>query len=235
MRRAASLILAVALVVLSACATDHSSNSQSTRKSSRTTTPTGLSASNPGCKYIVAGTEKRATPPAADLPTEYLTNAVAEPFVCYDKVTFTFDKGDGTGLPPAYTVEYRKQPFGLKGPDGKGINTSVASFKQAKAVLYVEMVPASTQDQRNPRRFIDTYPGNLRLLLHGMRHVVMVEWVQKLPESLPSATTTTTAVGATAVPPVQRVVWLIGLDAKRRFTVDYASDPEPHVNVLIMR
>jgi hypothetical protein len=60
-----------------------------------------------------------------------------------------------------------------------------------------------------------------------------VEWVQKLPETLPSAATTTTVAGAAA--PVQRVVWLIGLDAKRPFTVDYASDPEPHVNVLIMK
>ena len=238
MRRTASLALAFSLLVaLPACATDRSSSQSTSSKSSGTTQPTGLSATNPGCKYIVAATQRRFTFASSDFPTEYLTSAVAEPFTCYDKVTFTFDKGDGSGLPPAYLVEYRKKPFGLLGPDGKGIITSVGSFKQAKSVLYVEMIPTATKDPNNPRRFPATgsYPGNLRLLLKGMKHVVMVEWVDKLPETLPAAATTTTVAGATVPPPVQRIVWLIGLDAKRPFTVDYASDPQPHINVLIMR
>jgi hypothetical protein len=228
-RRVAPLAVVVALAAMSACAS--SADDQSTaRKGSakRHAVPTRLTADNPGCQYIVTGTEKRSTTPSTDL--EYMTGAVAEPAACYDKVTFEFDKGDGAGLPPGYTVEYRKKPFGLTGPDGKAIATSTGGFKEVKAVLYVEMQPTSTQDHRNPRRSIDTYPGNLRLLLKGMKHVVIVEWVQKLPESLPSPTTTTSS----AAPVVQRVVWLIGLDQKRPFTVDYASEPNPHVSVLIM-
>lgn len=230
MRRVAPLAIVVALVAMSACASSAGDQS-STRKpvNKRNALPTHLSADNPGCQYIVTGTQKRSTAPGTDL--EYMTSAVAEPTACYDKVTFEFDKGDGPGLPPGYTVEYRKKPFGLTGPDGKAVATSTGGFKEAKAVLYVEMQPTATQDRRNPRRFVDTYPGNLRLLLKGMKHAVIVEWVQKLPESLPSPTTTTTS---TATPVVQRVVWLIGLDAKRPFTVDYASEPNPHVSVLIM-
>jgi hypothetical protein len=236
MHRSTSLALA-AVIVLSACASSSSNDQSSSHEKSKTTTPTGLSANNPGCQYIVASEQKRITRVAPDLPTEYLTSAVAEPFTCYDKVTFTFDKGDGPGLPPAYHVEYRKKPFGLIDPDGKPTATTTGGFKEAKYVLYVEMTPTSTQDQRTGKHLKNpTYAGNLRLLLpKEIKHVVIVEWIQTLPESKPPVSTTTTLAGAVPKPVVQRVVWLIGLDAKRPFTVDYASQPVPHVSVYVMR
>jgi hypothetical protein len=169
------------------------------------------------CQYIVAGTESRSTPAPGD-GVPYLVSAVAEPTTCYDKVSFVFDEGDSSGLPPGYTVEYRKKPFDLP----PGITTSTAGFKDAEFVLYVELMPAATEDVRNPRRSVDTYLGNLRLLLPDeIQHVTIVEWVDTLPDVTPEDQTD------------PKVVWLIGLDEKRPFTVDFASQP-PRVNVLIM-
>jgi hypothetical protein len=162
----------------------------------------------------VAGTERRFTPFREDLV--YLQEAVAGPATCYDKVTFVYDPGDGPDLPPGYLVEYRKAPFGLE-----GVPTSTAGFKEARAVLYVEVQPASATDARNPARPVQTYKGNLRLLLKDVEHVVIVEYLQKVPDLTPED------------PSDDRIVWLIGLDEKRPFTVDAANQP-PRINVLIM-
>lgn len=241
MRRAGlTFLVAIVLVALTACGGGSSSDDQSSStktKKKDNNTQEGISANDPGCRFIVAATGSRSTIPGATV--EYLTSAVAEPFACYDKVTFTFDPGDAPveETPPAYTVEYRKAPFGLLKADDKGISTSTAGFKEANAVLYVEMTPASTTDRRTPPQLRDcppsTYCGNLRLLLKDMHHVVIVEWVKNLPEGESSAVTTTTVAGAAPTP--ERVVWLIGLDRKRPFTVDFAREPTPHVNVLIMK
>ncbi len=238
-RAGLSLVVALALAALSSCGGGSSSEDDASKESKKTETTiqTGITADDPGCRFIVAGTGSRSTIPGTTV--EYMTSAVAEPFACYDKVTFTFDAGDAPveDTPPAYTVEYRKAPFGLLKADGKAISTSTAGFKEAKAVLYVEMTPASTTDRRSPPKLRDcppsTYCGNLRLLLKDMHHVVIAEWIQKLPEATATAVTTTTIAGAVATP--ERVVWLIGLDSKRPFTVDFARDPVPHINVLIMK
>jgi hypothetical protein len=201
----------------------------------------------------VAGTEKRSTTPGEDL--EFLTSAIAEPKTCYDEVTFEFDPGDGPDLPPGYTVEYRKPPF------LEGVRSSTEGFKDAKYVLYVEMRPVSTEDTRFPGRGITTYKGNLRLGLQGMEHTVIVEWLDtaqpSVPESTAPTSTTTTiprASGSTSSSPAppappappttsttlapndpatSRVVWLIGLDSKRPFTVDASNQP-PRISIVIM-
>jgi hypothetical protein len=192
---------------------------------STTRNPLAVEGNNgPGCRFIVAGTAKRFEQPEPNAVVQYLTDAVATPTGCYDKVTFTFDKGDADGLQaPGYLVEYRKKPYGLVGVDGKPLNTSTAGFRDAKAVLYVEMTPAATMDLRNPGRPITTWNRFLRLPFKHMKHVVIVEWPQKLP---PDATPTD--------PNDDKVIWLIGLDKKRPFTVDYATQPVPHISVLIM-
>jgi hypothetical protein len=261
-RRLTLIAVAVVLAAASACGgggssgtTSTSSSKQSTGSSKKTSTsskksssktsgkssttkptkpPTTTSTSNPlavegnngpGCRFIVAGIAKRFEKPEPNAIVQYLNNAVATPTACYDEVSFTFDKGDADGLQaPGYTVEYRKKPFGLLGADGKPLNTSTGGFRPAKVVLYVEMTPAATKDLRNPGRPLDTYKGNLRLLLpKRIVHVNIVEWIQKLP---PDATPTNFND--------DKVVWLIGLDKKRPFTVDYATQPAPHINVLIM-
>jgi len=227
--------LALVLLAASACGGGSSGSSSTTSKSGKTSSKTSTSSSKgsgkptttstTGCRFIVAGTAKRFEQPEPNAVVQYLTDAVATPTGCYDKVTFTFDKGDADGLQaPGYLVEYRKKPaFGLVGLDGKPLNTTTGGFRDAKAVLYVEMTPAATNDLRNPARPITTWDRFLRLPFKHMKHVVIVEWPQKLP---PDATPTN--------PNDDKVIWLIGLDKKRPFTVDYATQPVPHISVLIM-
>ena len=136
---------------------------------------------------------------------------------CYDKITFYFSQGDGPDLPPGYTVEYRKEPFGLE-----GIPTSTGGFKEARAVLYIEIPHASATDNRNPPRLTETYKGNLRLGLKGMKHTVIVEYISKVVDPTPFEN-----------PDDAKIVWLIGLDERRPFTVDAANQP-PRVSVLVM-
>lgn len=259
------MLVVLVVVLATACSSGGSDSSTSTTTATRA--PTGDGAGNT-CRFIVAATERRFRTAPADL--QYLQTATAEPTECYDKITFTFDHGDGPNLPPGYIVEYREAPF------IEGLRSSSEGFPDAKAILYVEFRPASTSDRRFAGRATQTYKGNLRLQFPsvapfsegGMGHTVIVEWLDKAPPSLPeslvpqvtttttkapkSAATTTTAppVDATAptaptttVPPVEfvpndpavtRVVWLIGLDSKRPFTVDAANQPS-RVSILIMR
>lgn len=236
----------VCLSVLAACAGGGDSSTSSTTRPTRSD---GAATDGPGCRYIVAGTERRSTTPGKDLM--FLTAAVAEPTTCYDKITFTFDPGDGPDLPPGYTVEYREPPF------LEGVRTSTEGFKDAKYVLYVEFRPVSTEDTRLAGRAKQTYKGNLRLTLADMKDTVIVEWLDSALPSVPEATTgpsvprsggpsttttlapapdaapTTTTTLAPNDPATSRVVWLIGLDAKRPFTVDAVNRP-PRVSVIVM-
>jgi hypothetical protein len=70
-------------------------------------------------------------------------------------------------------------------------------------------------------------------VFQGLHHVNIVEWVKNLPEGEQTAVTPTTVAGVAPIP--QRVVWLIGLDRKRPFTVDCANGPPARINVLIMK
>ncbi len=255
--------LRVVLLVLPAMVAAACSSGGGGSSTSATTTTRAQDTAGPknGCQFIVAATGKRSRAAPADL--QYLQTATAEPTPCYDKITFTFDHGDGPDLPPGYTVEYREPPF------IEGIRSSAEGFPDAKAILYVEFRPASTSDRRFAGAARQTYKGNLRLTFPsigpfsagGMGHTVMVEWLDKAPPALPeSLAPTTTAPGVTTTtaapvdapaataptttaPPVEfvpndpavtRVVWLIGLDSKRPFTVDAANQPS-RVSILIMR
>jgi hypothetical protein len=168
----------------------------------------------PGCNHIVASEGRRFRRPGKNLM--YLSDAVAEPTVCYDKITFTFDVGDGPDLPPGYVVEYRKPPF------VQGINTTTEGFKDAKAALYVEMQPTSTVDRRFAGSGRLTYRGNQRLALDGMKHTVIVEWLKDYEDTTPDD------------PTDDKVIWVIGLDEKRPFTVDSANQPA-RVSIIVMR
>ncbi|MBM3671912.1 MAG: hypothetical protein FJW86_06985 [Actinobacteria bacterium] len=256
-------VAALTFVVLSACGGGSTDSQGSSAAANRDDTPepTGISADDPGCRYIVAGTKPRATNPGG--AAQWLNTAVAETFACYDKVTFTFSKDLQAPPPPeapepftcvpSYTVEYREPPFELytelpseADPDGKGVSTSTAGFKDANAILYVEMTPAVSVSENSLRPEL-AYPGNLRLTFPAseMYHINIVEWVKNLPEGEQTPVTTTTVAGAVPLP--QRVVWLIGMDEKRPFTTDCASGPAPgltcpaedvpcsHLSVLIMR
>jgi hypothetical protein len=273
-RRVRALAVGMVVVTVAACSGGGSGASSATKHSTTSTTNIDF-----GCRYIVASTGGRSTIPGTDL--DYLVNAVATPTACYDQISFTFDRGNGSDLPPSYTVEYRKAPFGLE-----GISTTTSGFEPAKFVLYVEFRPTSTVDLRAGRN-VQMYKGNLRLQLVGMRHANIVEWIRDLvpapadrpgtyqaecakgatgastgastgapttttpkpttttkPKSSKSSsassttttvppTTSTTSFGTTIDVAQQRVVWLIGLDACRPFTVDAANQP-PRVNILIM-
>jgi hypothetical protein len=175
------------------------------------------SSKGPGCQYIVAGTAKRFTTRGTKL--QYLTDATAEPATCYDKITFTFNRGDAPDLPPGYTVEYAKPPF------APFTRSTTEGFKQAKAVLKVTMGPADQFDTRRPGAKKQTYGGNLRLLIpKQVRHVVIVEFLNNVPDLTPTDQTDNS------------VIWLIGLDEKRPFTVDAYNQPPDTtiVSVLVM-
>ncbi|MSO79111.1 MAG: hypothetical protein EXQ79_05840 [Acidimicrobiia bacterium] len=258
MRCVFAFTVAFSLVALAACGGGSSdSASKGSKKGSDTTQPTGISADDPGCKYIVAGTDSRATNPGPVL--QYLTSPVVLSSACYDTVSFTFaiddkaavttttaaeDGGTASTCSPGYTVEYRKAPFGLVKADGKNVSTSTAGFDAAKAVLYVEMTPAISLSTF-PSKPDLAYPGGLRLVFKEseVHHLRIVEWVKNLPEGESTSAPTTTVPGVIVLP--QRVVWLIGLDRKRPFTTDCAPGPLPgatcpvtactHLNVLIMK
>ena len=238
-------LVGVLLVAAAACG-GSDSDGQAANRGNRTPDPTGISADDPGCRYIVAGNAARATNPGGQV--SFLTTAVAENFACYDKITFTYLQDEEavptpTSVPPdtsvsvtctpAYTVEYREAPFGLLRPDGEPVSTSTAGFDDARAVLYVEMAPAIgvSTNGANPEL---AYPGGLRLVFEAsaMHHINIVEWVKNLPEG-EQIPVPTTLPGVEPLP--QRVVWLIGMDRKRPFTVDCLNGSPSRINILIMR
>jgi hypothetical protein len=134
-----------------------------------------------------------------------LTDADAVAEPCWDKIVFTFEP-TGDDIPPGYDVGYEKGPF-TEGPDGEfDVETLGEAF------LLVTFTPASSHQDGDPEA-PQTYRGNLRLLLDGMHHT---EIVRKLIDGDGT------------------VMWLIGLDAKRPFTVDAANQP-PRVSVYIAR
>lgn len=236
----ATSVVVLALVVLSACGGGEAASSSTKNKRDTNTSKKTQKSEKPkdlGCRFIVASTKSRETTPP--LVTEFLTSAVAESAPCYDKITFTFDSGGGPDVPPGYLVEYRKKPY------LEGVSSSTAGFSEAKYALYVEMRPVSVEDRRFAGRPRSTYKGNLRLGLKGMQHTVIVEWLSKALPALSdreigtNESTTTLAPDPAFVPvpndpDYSRVVWLIGVDKKRPFTVDAANNP-PRISVLVMR
>ena len=133
----------------------------------------------------------------------FLTNAVATAQPCYDKITFTF-QSTGADLPPGYTVEYQKGPF-TDGPDKK------PAITLGTATLVVTFQPVQSQDGRDPANVKHTYAGLQHLQLKSMHHTCIVNHL-------------TDGNGT--------VIFLIGLDVKRPFTVDAYNNP-PRVDVLV--
>ena len=179
-------------------------------------------AGDPGCQTVAASTLTRKIAPRVDR-AEYLIDATATPTVCYDQITFVFDPGDATNLPPniapavfppSYTVQYKQPPF------APGLNRSAAeSLSGVHAILEVTLNPASEIDNR-PRGKGQTYKGNLRLQLPtAIRHTLIVELLDTFPQPSPD-------------PNQSVMVWLIGLDSKRPFTTQSAIEP-PRVSILI--
>jgi len=215
-RRAVALVVVVTVGAAACGGGDDSSEGSGSGSGSGSQTAANRQIKGPGCEFIVAGEESRVIPPKDDM--QFLMAAEASATECYDKITFFFDQGDGPDLPPGYTVEYREDPFGLE-----GIPTSTGGFKDARAVIYVEIPRASATDGRQTGRVVETYKGNLRLQLKGMEHTVIVEYLSKIVDPTPFEN-----------PDDAKIVWLIGLDEKRPFTVDTVNQP-PRVSVLVMK
>jgi hypothetical protein len=214
MRSRSGVAVALACLLLGAAACAGGGDSSASSAQLR---PPERRDDGPGCQHIVAAQGRRFKRPGTDLM--YLIDAVAEPTVCYDKITFLFDVGDGPHLPPGYVVEYRKPPF------VEGINTTTEGFKDAKAYLYVELQPTATVDRRFQGSGRTTYRGNQRLALDGMEHTVIVEWLKDYEDPTPEDITD------------DKVIWVIGLDEKRPFTVDSvgAAGLPSRVSILVMR
>jgi hypothetical protein len=225
MRGTRALVLVALLVAAAACSGEsHDANAQ--RKRSDRAANRAQKRNDPGCRYIVADTGERSTESNDIL--DYLSDAVAVPETCYDKITFTFEPGDNTDLPPGYTVGYRKPPF-AKDPEGKDISSTTEGFGDAKAILYVEFRFASDFDGRLSGSGRQTYRGNQTLRLESccgpppkMHHTVIVEWLKEYVNDTPEN------------PIDNKLIWLIGLDGKHEFTVDSASQP-PHISIYVMK
>jgi hypothetical protein len=85
------------------------------------------------------------------------------------------------------------------------------------------MQPTSTVDLRFAGSGRRTYRGNLRLALDkAIQHTVIVEWLDQVEDTTPED------------PTDDKIIWVIGLDEKRPFTVDSANQP-PRINILVMR
>ena len=240
MHRALCALVAAVLVTLAACSGESNDASASKERQrerreaaqrQRERRREQRKPRDPGCRFLVTAEGKRTkeAPPVL----EYLSDAQAASSQCYDLVRFTFEPGDNNDLPPGYTVEYRKPPF------FKDFQSTAEVTDEVKAILYVEFSFVSTFDQRQAGPGRNTYGGNQRLGLTpccsgartvtsegedapDMHHTYMVEWLKDVEDPTPE------------VPTDDKVVWLIGLDRKRPFTVDASSAP-PHVNILIMR
>lgn len=195
------------VVVASACSGGGGSSAHRKAKTS------AVSANDAGCQFIVASTSPRTEPPRVAL-AEYLVSATATPTVCYDKITFVFDRGDAPNLPPGYDVRYMKPPF------APGLRSQTEGLTGVKAILQVTITPASLTDVRVPSHPVQTYRGALLLQLPGLRHTLSVEVLTKFPQVSPD-------------PNASQMVWLIGLDQERPFTTDSANLPS-RLSVLIM-
>lgn len=134
-----------------------------------------------------------------------LTDAYAVAEPCWDKIVFTFES-TGADMPPGYDIGYEKGPF-TEGDAGQYTVETLGT-----AFLYVTFSPAASVKETGGRPQ-QTYLGNLRLTLRDMHHT---EIVRKIIDGDGT------------------VMWLIGLDVKRPFTVDAANNP-PRVSVYIAR
>jgi hypothetical protein len=206
--RPAVLLLCVAALALASCtagrgATDNAAAQKQSAQAAKQAAQALQRAKNrdPGCEFLVAREAKRSIPAPKDIL--FLTDAVAAPQPCYDKITFTF-ASTGADLPPGYDVEYQKGPF-TEGAKKSPVETLGTAF------LVVTFKPAASTDGRDPAKPKQMYLGNLRLSLRNMHHTCIVRHLED-------------GLGT--------VNWLIGLDTKRPFTVDAYNNP-PRVDVLI--
>lgn len=217
--RATRALVLVALLVAAAACTGESNDASAPRKRADAASKRAKR-NDPGCRYIVADTGERTT--ESNEVLDYLSEAVAVPEACYDKITFTFEPGDNTDLPPGYTVGYREAPFAKDPVTGEDLSSTAEGFGDAKAILYVEFRYASDFDGRRAGSGRQTYRGNQTLKLERMHHTVIVEWLKEYVNDTPEN------------PIDNKIVWLIGLDRKREFTVDAANTP-PHISIYVMK
>jgi hypothetical protein len=207
-------VVAAASLVLSACSGGGGATTSTTTTTVSPAAAAAAAAAAGGCAPFRGVTTKLQS--RGPTSSSFLVDATAGVAGCLDRVTFTFDNGGivdsaGAAPPPGYVVAYRdpaKTPF-LDGDPPTAIDLPGSAF------LDVTMSPAlSTNPLVDGRP--QTYTGNLSLE-YGDHHHLMV--VRKLPDQQQPGH-----------PP--SVEWIIGLDQRRPFIVDRASDP-PRVTVYI--
>ncbi|MET0627482.1 MAG: hypothetical protein ABW033_03385 [Acidimicrobiia bacterium] len=182
-------------LVVACCAGACSGGADEGATPTTTTSASSTPAPDPTCTQFRGTDGPLAT--SGDRPEALLVDAYVEQVGCLDRVTYEFESlGDGT--PPGYTVGYRdleQEPL----LDAAGARISLP----ASTALVVTFAPARSTDPRAPEAPA-TYKGNLRLSYGETHHI---DVVQKLDD-----------VNGT-------VVWVIGLDSPRPFTVDSATAP----------
>ena len=206
--RRAAVLVCVAGFALAACTTGGSGadtaaqQKQSAKDAKRAAQALERAKTRDPGCQFIVARELKRTIPASK-DLVFLTGAVASPQPCYDKVTFTF-QSTGADYPPGYDVEYQKGPF-TEGPRKSPVETLGTAY------LLVTFKPAQSVDGRDPNHPKQTYLGNLRLALRGMHHMCIVRHL---------------------IDGDGTVMWVIGLDVKRPFTVDAYNNP-PRVDVIV--
>jgi hypothetical protein len=198
-RRPATVLAALALLVLSACSGGGSDSAATT-----STTLPGAAGTTPApdaCQSFRGSTVPRAS--AGPTAPGLLIGAIAGGVGCLDQVVFTFRSlGDGTalgqGLAPGYTVEYKD--------DGHFMDGGTAISIDGEAWLLVTIKPASSYEiNTDPAaKKVLTYLGNTFLRWSAYNHLQVVRRLEDGQDT---------------------VQWVISLDQKRPFVVDAARDP----------
>jgi hypothetical protein len=191
--------VAIALVVgaLAACSGGGGNSATApTTTLAPTTTTAAPAPTTPACApFRGVTTTLRSVGPTAP---GFLVDATAGASGCLDRVTFTFDSGAALE-PPGYVVGYRdaaKHPF----VDG---DPPVPIDVPGSEHLVVTIKPALSTNPAIAGR-PQTYTGNLSLE-YGEHHHLQI--VRKLPDG------------------ADTVQWVIGLDGRRPFIVDRATNP----------
>lgn len=131
-----------------------------------------------------------------------LTGVGAAPLDCRDEVTFDF-RSTGIDTSPGYTVGYQSGPF-RSGEGDEILKVNGSAF------LVVRFDRAAGADLSKPAA-PPTYTGPNTVTPDGMFHVLQIKRISDFEGVL---------------------VWVIGLDAKRPFTVDGSATP-PKIVVTI--
>ena len=150
-----------------------------------------------------SSTVRRQTP-AGNANVSLLDANVLDPEGCVDVVVFEFSSDGRRQLPPGYTVEYEDGPFRdfTSGDEFEPAGEAYLVLRFAKTSVFT--TPATPEEEPEP-----TYTGRESIDPSGMNHLQEVRIIQASEED------------------EGMIVWVVGLDAKRPYSIDASTVPLP--------